>query len=80
MLKKIRDHLYGVEETYFQHMFHAFGYGSKMIAGGLAAILHAIIPAIFQTTASKITAELHEELQARLAKAKIKRDATKKSF
>jgi hypothetical protein len=61
-------------------MFHALGYGLKLVAGGLAAILHAIIPAFFQTTASTITAELYEELQSRLAKAEVKRDASQKSF
>ncbi len=75
MMKKIQSHLHGVEETYFEHMFHAFGYGSKMIAGGMGAILHAICPAIFQTTASTITRELNAELQDRLARAKAKRDA-----
>ena len=75
MLKKIKDHLDGVEEGYFQHMFHAFGYGSKMIIGGLGAIAHALIPSICQTTASRITAELHAELQDRLEKAKAKRES-----
>jgi hypothetical protein len=77
MLRKIKRHLDSVEENYFQHMFHAFGYGAKMILGGLGAIAHAICPAIFQTTASRTVAELHAELQARLAKAKAKRDAEK---
>jgi hypothetical protein len=77
MLKKIRDHLEGVQESYFQHMFHAFGYGARMILGGLCALIHAICPAIFQTTASGTVAELHSELQARLAKAKARRDAEK---
>lgn len=79
MLRKIKEHLEGVEEGYFQHMFHAFGYGAKMIMGGFGAIVHAICPAIFQTTASRTVAELHSELQARLAKAKAKSDAKKTS-
>lgn len=79
MHEKIKDHLDGVSETYFEHMFYAFGYGTKMILGGLAAILHAIIPCIFQTTASNTIAELHVKLQDRLARAKVKRNAEKKS-
>ncbi len=79
MLKKIKEHLDGVEEGYFQHMFYAFGYGGKMILGGLGAIAHAICPAICQTTASRVVGELNTELQARLTRAKAKRDAQKNS-
>lgn len=75
MIKKCKDHLECVEESYFQHMCHALSYGGRMIFGGLGAVLHALIPALCQTTASSVTAKLHEELQARLAKAKAKRDA-----
>ena len=77
MLKRIKEHLESVEENYFQHMFCAFGYGIKMILGGLGAIVHAVCPAIFQTTASRVNAELHSQLQARLARAKAKNDASK---
>jgi hypothetical protein len=70
MFKKIKDHLDSVDETYFQHMFHAFSYGLKLIAAGLAALLHAICPAIFQTTASRIVAGLNEQLQSRLTRTK----------
>lgn len=79
MFKKCKEHLHGVEESYFQHMFHALGYGSKMIAGGLGAIVHAFIPALCQTSASRTVAALHDELQSRLAMAKAKRDAEDKS-
>lgn len=74
MFKKIKEHLFCVEETYFEHMFFALRYGTKMILGGVGAIVHAFCPAICQTTASRVTAELHEELQGRLARAKAKRD------
>jgi hypothetical protein len=73
MLKKCKDHLESVEESYFQHLTHALSYGSRMVCGGLGAIVHAFIPALFQTTASRITAQLHEELQARLTFARNKR-------
>lgn len=79
MYKKCKDHLERVEEGYFEHMFHALSYGSKMVAGGLAAIVHAFIPSLFQTTASTITSALHQQLQARLARAKAKLDDSKKS-
>ncbi len=77
MMKKIKDHLDGVEESYFEHLYHASIYGFKMIFGGLGAIAHAICPAICQYTASKTVKSLHEELQSRIEKAKAK-DAAKK--
>lgn len=78
-LKKSRAHLENVEETYCEHMFRAFGYGFKMIGGGFAAILHAICPAVFETTASRTVARLHEEMQARLSETKTRPDDTRKS-
>jgi hypothetical protein len=75
MFKKIKDHLDGVEEGYFEHLYHASIYGSKMILGGLGAIAHAICPAICQYTASKTVSALHEQLQERLARARAKENA-----
>ena len=69
MFKDCQDHLHCVEESYFTHMRHALGFGFRMIGGGLGAIAHALCPAICQYTASRTVAGLHEELQARLARA-----------
>lgn len=69
MLNDCQKHLHSVEESYFEHMRHALGFGFRMIGGGIGAIAHAIFPAICQFTASRTVAGLHSELQERLARA-----------
>lgn len=59
IIKKSKEHLNMVDESYFQHMGFAISVGSKMIIGGLMAILHAFIPSLFQTSASDCIKELH---------------------
>jgi hypothetical protein len=66
LLKKSREHLHGVNEGYFQHMQFAFYIGGTMILGGVLAIAHALVPALFQRDASGIICRLHEKIQARM--------------
>ena len=58
-------HPASVEETYFQHMRFAFGFAFWLIAAGLAALVHAVIPALCETTASRILRKLVARMDAR---------------
>ena len=60
MIKKSKDHLNSVNENYFEHMVIAFNEGLKMLLGGLMALIHGIIPGVFQTDASNKIKELYE--------------------
>jgi len=53
-----------VGETYLQHGLFACRYGAKMTWGGIAALIHAVFPFLFETTGSRITRELGETLEA----------------
>ena len=62
MLNKIfLDHPRQVNETYFEHGRFAFRYALKLLLASMAAIVHALIPSLFETTASTIVAELHQK-------------------
>tara|TARA_B100000902_G_C27233105_1_gene875978 strand:+ start:228 stop:455 length:228 start_codon:yes stop_codon:yes gene_type:complete len=52
-------------ETYFQHMRCASYYGFKMIVSGVAAIVHAILPFLFETAASDCAKMVNEEVNRR---------------
>ena len=52
MIKKSQEHLNSVNESYVEHMSLAFKVGSKMIASGFMALIHGLIPAIFERNAS----------------------------
>jgi Family of unknown function (DUF6356) len=58
-----------VGETYLQHCLFACRYGAKMAAGGIAAMLHGILPFLFSTTGSRITRELNATLEESAARA-----------
>ncbi|MEL7179309.1 MAG: DUF6356 family protein [Pseudomonadota bacterium] len=59
------DHPATVNETYFQHMRFASGCAFWLGAAALAALLHAIIPALCETTASRILKRLHARIESR---------------
>ncbi|MGJ8622004.1 MAG: DUF6356 family protein [Yoonia sp.] len=59
------DHPASVDETYLQHMRFAFGFAFWLVAAGLAALVHAIIPALCETTASRILHRLHARIARR---------------
>lgn len=58
-------HPASIDETYFQHMRFAFGFAFWLIVAGLAALTHAIIPALCETTASRILGKLTAAMTAR---------------
>jgi len=60
MIKKSKQHLCSVNESYFKHMKVAVKVGLNMILGGLMALIHGLIPSIFQTNASNKIRELYE--------------------
>lgn len=54
-----------VNETYFGHMRFALGFAFWLSVAGLAALVHAIVPALFETTASRILRKLVARMEAR---------------
>jgi hypothetical protein len=57
-----------VGESYLGHAAFACRYGAKMTWGGIAAVLHGLLPFLFQTTGSRITRELAAQLEASRAR------------
>jgi len=48
-------HPASVNETYWQHFRFALRFGTLMTLGGLAALVHAVLPFCFVTTAGRIS-------------------------
>ncbi len=53
------DHPASVDESYAKHARFAFGFSLKLFAAAGAALVHALIPCLFEKTASGIIAELY---------------------
>jgi len=60
MSNPFTTHPASVGETYLQHMRFAFRFGTRMLAGGVAAVIHSVFPFICVTTASRINDQLVE--------------------
>ena len=56
------EHPTSVNETYFQHFANSAGFGLRMIGGGLACFVHALLPGVFCTKASSTICDLHESM------------------
>jgi hypothetical protein len=65
MINQTRAHLRAAGETYWQHFRFATTFGLLAMAAGIAAILHAFIPALCQSTASRIVRHLGQLLEDR---------------
>ena len=53
------QHPASVGESYFEHFVHASGFGFRMILGGIACMLHGVLPFLFVKTGSKQIETLH---------------------
>jgi len=58
-----------VGETYFGHMAFAAWFCSRLSMAAAAAPVHAFLPFLFETTASRIVRELYERTSNRASHA-----------
>ena len=53
------DHPQSVDETYFEHMRFAGAFSGKLFLAGMAALVHAILPFLFEKTASSMISDMY---------------------
>lgn len=51
-------HPQSIGETYWEHFYFASLMGGKMLLAGIACLMHAIFPFLFEKTASNILIQL----------------------
>ena len=59
------DHPRSVGESYLEHAAFAGRFATRLLAAGMAALVHAFVPALFEKTASRIVAELYQQTRNR---------------
>jgi hypothetical protein len=59
------SHPQTVDESYGEHFLFALGFAMRLLGAGLAALVHAIIPRLFETTASRMICEMHDRIARR---------------
>lgn len=56
-----------VGETYAEHAGIASRFGATMVAGGVKCLIHAVLPSVFERSASDCVTKLNGELTRRRA-------------
>ena len=59
MIKKSKQHLNSVNETYSEHMIVATKVSFTMLIGGFMALNHGLVPAFFEKNASDKIKQLY---------------------
>jgi hypothetical protein len=54
-----------VGESYIAHLVNASAFGLRMLAGGVAVLVHAIFPFLFVQTGSRTMDKLHRRMTGR---------------
>lgn len=62
--KIFSEHPASVGETYLEHMGTALGFGFRMLAGGSACLIHALVPRLFVSNGSEQVRFLHQRMIA----------------
>ncbi len=61
------EHPRSVDESYFEHMRFAFGFSARLFAAAFAALAHALLPFLFEKTASRMIGDMHHRMHNRKA-------------
>jgi len=55
-------HPRSVEESYLEHMGSALSFARLLLFAGIAALVHAIFPTLFEKTGSRIVTRLYDRM------------------
>ncbi|MEM8822429.1 MAG: DUF6356 family protein [Pseudomonadota bacterium] len=62
MIKQVfLNHPASVDESYGEHFLFATRFSGKLVMAAGAAFIHALIPCLFEKTASRIVADLYKD-------------------
>jgi len=59
------DHPRSVDESYFEHFLFAGGFALRLLAAGVAALVHSVIPCLFEKTASQMIKQMYDKVHSR---------------
>jgi len=59
------SHPESVDETYGAHFSFALGFALRLLGASLAALVHALIPCLSETTASRMIRQMHARIASR---------------
>lgn len=61
-------HPRAIGESYGAHLVHAGGAGLRLVGSGLACLVHAVFPFLFENTASNTVRDMYRGMTGRVDK------------
>jgi len=71
------EHPASVGESYTQHFAHALSFGTAMLWGALACLVHAVFPWLCTTVASRTVVRLHSQMVTSRPKPRVNKPSTR---
>lgn len=65
LTKLFTEHPASVDESYFEHMRFAGWFAGTLLLAAGAALVHAVLPFLFEKTASRIVSQLYDRTHKR---------------
>ncbi|MEL7214742.1 MAG: DUF6356 family protein [Pseudomonadota bacterium] len=65
LLSAFTDHPASVNESYGQHFLFALRFSARLFGAAGAALVHAVLPFLFEKTASNMIKAMHHDLTSR---------------
>ena len=59
-------HPHNIGESYWQHLWHASVFAGYMLIGSIACFIHALLPFLFEKTASNYLFKMTETMVTRM--------------
>ena len=72
-------HPRAVNESYLEHFAVAMGFAVRLLGAGLAALVHALIPCLFEKTASTAIRAMHDQISSRANNPHVATEAQQRS-
>lgn len=63
--RAFKAHPASVNESYWQHASVALSFSGQLALASGAALIHAVVPCLFEKTGSRIIRDLHERMTNR---------------
>jgi hypothetical protein len=80
MSRNVKDlflaHPEALNESYFEHLRHSMSYSGRLFAASFCAFAHALLPFLFEKTASNAIKTMYGEMTARSATKPLEPKAT----
>lgn len=62
------EHPRSVNESYGAHFLFALSFSGQLLLAGLAALVHAFVPILFEKTASNLIKQMNRRMEDRLSR------------